>query len=428
MPGKPARPIPVLVEPDPIQPFDPASLDSPIPVPTGPWEPELTAPDRGQTGPDPFPPTSRTPIPYEDWQEAGTIVDSAGVPVQPLPVVVSSQVAGPMDAFAGVVVKTYYDATAFPTGHPLLAQTAGIDARRCTYYCSTNNAPTAFSTQGIAGHPLDLNFACMPLPTRHDQEAQHVAVGDFVTILSGRDGRHFFMLDDLPFIGVVIKAEATVKENLSGGAGNVVLKVRRQAMSGTPPTWAITLADLKVAAGTNVEYTGVLTLGPTDVQHGYRCGDQVWVQRKGLYFFASPVRDSFLAKVQTGAASGPDAEGDFTDARYWVKEQVATVSYADNTWTYTLANRTQTDPSGSGGRYGRWVCAVNLAEPTGSHMLAADTVVMVHISRDPATPFGAAYWFDHPLEIPAPPADTYFYLNYDVATKKLVWSRVKAHA
>ena len=45
-----------------------------------------------------------------------------------------------------------------------------------------------------------------------------------------------------------------------------------------------------------------------------------------------------------------------------LEEFDATVAYSNNAWTATNADRTQTDPAGSGGRFGRWVDAVNLAE------------------------------------------------------------------
>jgi hypothetical protein len=145
-----------------------------------------------------------------------------------------------------------------------------------------------------------------------------------------------------------------------------------------------TLADLADAVAGDVEYEHVLVVGPTGQHHGYRCGDKVWVQRRGLYYFVVPGPQSFVAYV---TSQGPDGEADFATNHYWVREIDNTITYTDNAWTATGADRTQTDPTGSGGRFGRWVDAQNLAEASGSHVLSTvgGVVVVVSMAADPAT-------------------------------------------
>jgi len=96
------------------------------------------------------------------------------------------------------------------------------------------------------------------------------------------------------------------------------------------------------------------------------------------------LRETFLARVNLGAKSGPDDEDDFTDEHYWVREVDPTITLDTNKWTFTSDPApirpfaVEDDPTGSGGRLGRWVDAANLTERDfETHLLVDDTLVSV---------------------------------------------------
>ncbi|HUU22868.1 MAG TPA: hypothetical protein VM389_10070, partial [Phycisphaerae bacterium] len=297
----------------------------------------------------------------------------------------SADILGPFDCWLGKVLRTGYAA---PTV-PLTVQGQAIYVQRVGVNWGTNNEPKAWDTQVVNASPTMGRAEALPWPPRHDQADGHVAVGDIVSVITGRDGRSYFFSDDLPFPAIVVMSAANSTESQSGGAGLVFLKVRRLAMSGGG------LSEVLTAAGAVVECDGVMTIVPSSMQHGYRCGDLVWVERRGLYYHALGARETFMAYLVN---AGPDSEADFGTNHYWAREFDATVAYAGavNAWTATYADRTAVDPTGSGGRYGRWVDAVHLGEAPASHTLAVvvpgavpdvptGTIVLVHIFADPDT-------------------------------------------
>lgn len=305
----------------------------------------------------------------------------------------SSSMVGHYDAWPAEVLAVHYGGA-----EGLWGYTQTITVQRISYYWGTNNEPTGWAVPAVFSQPQTALAWALPFPPRHDQAGYHVAEGDYVTCLSGRDGRIYFISDELPFPAVVIKKTTSVKEVQTGGAGQDAIKVRRQAITGDPSSVPATLADLQTAAAADVEYDNVLIVAPTTQAHGYRCGDKVWVQRRGAYYFVVPGREWFMAEV---VAAGPDSEADFgsTSPLYWLKEQDADIAYTGDTNVYSLsfADRTATDPSGSGGRYGRWVCARNLSETT-THSVATDGTVHVMVAIGRATASGDTehfYVFHH---------------------------------
>ena len=177
-----------------------------------------------------------------------------------------------------------------------------------------------------------------------------------------------------------------VKESNNGGAGNKTLRVIRKALSVAPGSATVAgMADLQTAASVDVEYEHVMPVGPSNSAHGYRVGDPVWVFRRGDYLFCLKSPKIFVAALQVGAGTGPDGEADFATNHYWFKEQVPTITYANNAWTVSWAAVSATDPTGSGGRWGRWGDAVNLDEGASDHGIAHGTLVSVHDVGDAAS-------------------------------------------
>lgn len=95
-------------------------------------------------------------------------------------------------------------------------------------------------------------------------------------------------------------------------------------------------------------------------------------------------RNTFLARI---TSTGPNAEADFTDARYWLREVCITNSDNDYTSALTFAY----PPAGEG----RWLAALNIVESVaGTHNLAIDDTVLVvcYASQDKASL--ARYYFN----------------------------------
>lgn len=298
----------------------------------------------------------------------------------------ASAITGSFDSWLGEVTAVHYAAA-----DPLLNCVQSVEVRRVAPTWLGNNTPAGYEISQAQSQPTVARAVALPWPPRHDQQLYHVAVGDLVAVISGRDGRHYYFNDELPFVGRVIKVGNATEDN-TGGAGLTVLSVRRQSLAADPDGGGFagaTLTNTLAVAGTTIDYAGVLVIRPTNQSHGYRTGDYVWVQRRGRYYFASPAKETFIAYLVN---AGPSEESDFTTNHYWARELDHTVTYVTNAWTSTVADRTQTDPSGSGGRYGRWVDAANLEEPATSHALpvvapanpTTGTQVIVSVFADPA--------------------------------------------
>lgn len=261
-----------------------------------------------------------------------------------------------------------------------------LAGRATEIWDGTTNAPVFADSPSISGG-LSMSMAqAFPFPPRHDQRRYITASGDGVMMFSGPDGMTHYLSDDLPFPAVVI-AKATASEANAGGVGTNLLTARRLVIAGTPPAAGVEQpydgSGELLTGSTPVSVEGIEIIAPAGQHHGYRVGDIVWVQRRGLYYFALPAPQSFLAKI---VAAGPAAAADFTDNRYWVQEQLATVTYATNAWSWSLAARSATDPTATGGTRGRLVCAKNLSETT-THVLAVDgsAIVAVTMIADPAS-------------------------------------------
>lgn len=286
----------------------------------------------------------------------------------PKPPVYSREIVGPMDSWVGKV-KSVHDGAA--DAHTGLKNTIQVERVRMTWAVGGNHTPASETGSLPLSGPTPPVVTAYPWPLKHDQETHHTAAGEFVMILDGRDGRYWYVVDDDPFIAEVIAVDGVATtEAFNDGAGNNLLTVIRQGMTGGPGS--LVLADLQDEAPANIEYTDVYAVPSDTLFHGWRIGDKVWVQRRGAYMFCWDHRESFLGKI---VATGPDAEGDFTDERYWVEEQQVTAAWSTNSASYTYATR-----SGSP----RTVPTVHLDEiVAGSHALAAGTYVIVTMQKDP---------------------------------------------
>jgi len=383
---------------------------------------------------------------------------------------------GSYDAFVGRVMKTYYSGT-----HPTLGMTQGIDVERVDVrWDATTNVEAASVTPSPKVGSNNI-VACKPWPARSDQQKYHVTEGDIVTVLRGEDDLYWFLSDDLPFVGTVVVWDNTATdESFEGGANSGSddgLKVRQQIMSGDPSSTTATLTDKEIDATDWVEGEVYIiddvvhAVGPPDTDYrctadhtaadpanippngsfwdsgsnitihryvnvlhtgsegnGYRVGDKVLVIRRGLYLFALPSAQTFLAKT---TAVGPDGEGDFADEHYWVEETAAVVTVNTNAWTFspaTPAARGGTGPDGEG-IAGRHVDAVNFSERAeGTHDLAAGVMVEVtcwqDLNGDPYYTFTHAIPYDDEFKVRCSSTDdTEEYLE-DKILADLTWVEV----
>lgn len=331
-------------------------------------------------------PAAPEPWPDEPWYDDAPIIEPPVVddpashwPIpldeQPLYLPTSSldpwsqpiearNIVGPFDGWIGKVLQVYDSAV-----HPLLQEYQAVEVVRVDMDWDTNNEPAPFVIPMAGGNPTSHRVVALPYPPRHDQQKYLVAVGDTVAVISGRDGRHWYFIDDEPFPAVVTSAVgASTKEANSGGAGNYFLTVKRQAIAGDPTSGSQSLSDLQTAAAADVTISYVYPIMQGNQTHGYRVGDTVWVQKRGRYYFAVPSREGFLAYT---VSAGPEAEADHADAVYWVREVTPIVGWTDNDYTITYGD---TDRTASDGKQGRWVPATNLAElPSGTHLVATGT-------------------------------------------------------
>ena len=317
------------------------------------------------------------------------LFDQAGnKPVEPLD---PSTFRGAFDGFAGKVVSVYYRGTTVQRDIRAVA-VRRIDLR----WDATKHEPLPMEVPQGANGPTPILAYPMPLPPKHDTPTDTVRVNDIVTVLGGRDGRHWYLVDDDPFIGKVVNAKVDTltpggaigagaeTESNCGGAGLTSLTVRRQLITGNAETPEIpTRADLQYADESYVEYANVIVIKQGATAHSYRLGDEVLVHRKGWWFFALPAHDSFLGQI---VALGPDDEADFTTNHYWIKEVTPTVTYQGDgdSWTWTWAAS------------GRWVDAINLNEHASEHNLTSASVddppLVIHTYAD-ATSGEHAYAF-----------------------------------
>ena len=342
----------------------PSSDPEIIPLPKPP--PDESLPDAASTGAIP-PPLPRS------WQEGEQWANS---------------IVGPFDAYLARVKETFYNSLAPPLG-----RTQAVKVERCFVEYGTNNEPLARATVPVQTQNTSGIGYALPFPPAHDQEDHHVVAGDIVTVVEGRDDKLYYFLDNDSFVGYIVDNteegdQSEVKEDFTGGAGNLSLVVRRRVISGdtTAATWAgpPLNVDVKDTGGTEITYRGVKPVMPSGVQHGYRVGDLVLVTRRGQYFFCQPSRQGFVAEI---VATGPDAETEPTDNGYYVREQDWTIAYTNEKATYTFSQADRTAAvAGMSGTNGRHVLAYNLALDA-VHDLPTDGSISVWVNmiRDPAT-------------------------------------------
>ena len=307
----------------------------------------------------------------------------------------SSAVVGPMDGWLGRVDEV---------------AGAAVHVRRVGVEYQTNNEPAGHRTSLPHGNLTPTTVKAWPWPARHDQAGYIAAADDIVLVIAGRDGKHWYLSDDLPFPAMVIADGGSTDEDNAGGAGLLHLKVRRLAMSGHPSGAVPTLGALQTAASANVEIDFVKVMAATNTHHGYRCGNLVWVQRRGLYYYAVAATETFTGYLVDAGKAG---EADHVDSVYHVREYDSTIAYSTDEWSAADANRTLTAPNSAGGRFGRWVSAQNVAEwPSGTHLLnvvadPGDTAavpagairVTVSMYADPVTSEVGYVFYHKPLRV-----------------------------
>jgi len=223
---RPERPEPILDDEEPLEPAQPRDPVRPLPDPPnliGHLVSETPASEQAQGS-----------VVHGVTPEASALTGAAQVhrEGQPPPSDVkihTNQLIGPLDAWVGKVLSVSYGST-----HPAEGIAQAITVERIDVRWGTNNEPAAATGRTKARAQATTIAYPYPFPPRHDQAAYHVAVDDIVTVLEGRDGRCWYMSDDLPFPARVIKATGTVTEAFGGGAGLLEVKVRRSAITGDP--------------------------------------------------------------------------------------------------------------------------------------------------------------------------------------------------
>ena len=323
------------------------------------------------------PPPDDVAVPYEPQRQNPAQWQTGAERVQ------GSDIHGPLYAFAGKVLKTYYDAS--PAVHPDTKRPGDVDVAMVDVNWNSSNVPGLTWKMRGGQEPTPGVIVASPMPARQDQPKYVVQAGDEVTVLAEAGGRYYFMSDDLPFIGQVQMGE--VEEDATGsnfdGAGNHWIKVRRVQLTGNP---ALSYGYIYDGSKTPITYPYVQVERAAGFHHGYRpIYDYVLVHRRGAYFFAVPALNSRVGMI---VAAGPDDEGDFTTNHYWVKVCALKAAYSgDNAWTEDdTAVVTEFD----------WIVdAKNIAEADAEHALAAGDEVVLHLFANADTGEAAEfspYW------------------------------------
>ena len=303
---------------------------------------------------------------------------------------------GTFDAWVGQV-KEIYDGSA----DGVLHQTQTIAVRRAGFVYGTNNAPSLYDAPSVHSQAQETWVKALPYPPRHDQVAWIVAVDDVVTCFTGRDGRNYYLRDELSFIGVVLGAGT----NSGSGDGLTSVQVRRQAIGGT--TAALAFTDLLDSGGTAVDYADVWIVDDNGADQGYETDDRIIVHRRGLFLFAYPVpevgEDGFWAEITGSGAAGEGGTNSWTYSWKLVEKTVAGYGgWTDVSPAVTGSNdayNTIEDINTGSGTQGNGVDADNLvvvdeftfemqACPTGNIVRMRKVVV-------PTDPEVTEYWFSH---------------------------------
>ncbi len=302
---------------------------------------------------------------------------------------------GNYDAWIGTVLATHFADTGgdkqhkMPTTVEVRRIMPRIFADAVTDRLDKNIIPA------VGSQPQEDYVKAMPFP-RLDVQNYTVKVGEPVIVLTGRDGRHYYMPDDQPFIGKVIdwpkryaEQYASTDEDFAGGAGTTTIAVQRYKLGIDPDGTTFTAPSLTALApeatpgggGVALVYNRVYVVKPAYAHHGYRPLDMVMVFRKGNYYFALPAMETFHAHI---IAVGPQSEVDFTDENYWVQQISENIAYDDDLvadhFNHCIYVGTHT-------HLGRILQAKNLAEEIAdSHLLPTDGTrkVVVHMYCDSA--------------------------------------------
>ena len=271
---------------------------------------------------------------------------------------------GTYDSWCGEVSKVYDSAADKTWG-----QKGVIEVRRSSPYWTADPTFGLDEIPPVDSQPQRSIEHAFPFPAV-DQQAYRVAVGDPVVVVTGRDGKCYYLPDDRPFVGVVAQspASASTKEANFGGAGNLTIKVTRQLLTGDPTDNSPAYGFTAIAA---ITYDHIYPLVAAGQHHGYRVGDKVLCFRRGMYMFCLPGRAAYHGKI---VAAGPDSEADFTDERYWVEILTVNVAYTGDTnvWDWE-----------ADGASPFTIEAANMAEITAqTHSVKAGTEVLLTLMAD----------------------------------------------
>lgn len=240
----------------------------------------------------------------------------------------SDNLTGRFDAWSGEVLKVHYGST-----DPIYGLAQVIEVMKCSVHYGTNNDPIpGLGDIGVHGDSTPAAVLARPFPARHDQQEYHVEEGDIVTVVMARDGNHYFFSDDLPFIGTV----EDIGTNSEDGDGFESVKVRRQAIEGTPA--ALELSDLEDKENAFIEYDNVWVIKGGG--HGsYVQNDEIVVHRRGSFLFASPsATKSFVVRTVNGTSVGEATSFlDVGGLQYW---------YVDEDWLGTPTDSITRDENG----------------------------------------------------------------------------------
>ena len=281
----------------------------------------------------------------------------------------SPAMIGTYDSWVGEVTKVY-DADADAEW----GQKGVVEIRRASPYWA-GGAFGLDEIPSVDSQPQRSVEHAFPFPAV-DQEAYRVAVDDPVVVITGRDGKCYYLPDDRPFIGKVAQNpdDESVKETNFGGAGNTTIKVTRQLLDGDP-----TKGEHDLTTGTTITYDYVYPLTAEGQHHGHRVGDTVLCFRRGEYVFCLPARGVYHGKI----IATPDGEDALTDDRYWVSLVAGNVTYTGdvNVWTWGTDTALFT------------VVASNLPERgEETHDLDDGTEVVVTLFADATSTDKSAYW------------------------------------
>lgn len=326
------------------------------------WDRELrvqTGPLREQAPPDQMP---------EDPDAAGEMPETF-TPSTPEPWapdnLKASHIVGTGDCYLGEIGYSYDAAV-----DSVKAQLGIIDVRRVQPWTDGDGVLTLGEIPPPLSSPNLALIQATPFPCV-DQAAYFGKPGEPVLVLTGRDGRAYYLPDTAPFIGV-LQSRGSTKEANFGGSGNQTITVVRRIMSGDPTSQAPTFTDTDPV----VEYQYVYPIVPAGQHHGHRVGDTVLCFRRGMYIFCLPARAVWHGKI---AATGPASEADFDDERYWVEILTVNIAYTGDTnlWNWKADGAVPAAfPLGK-------IEAANMAEITAeTHSVAAGTEVLVTLMAD----------------------------------------------